>query len=217
MLGQIQAFSHISREEQERMRLCFGAVQESFAPGDRMLGDAAPASRVGILLSGSARLDCMDDEGRNSILEYLEAGDIFGEAFSPPAPGLLYSTTAVTACEVLFLDYAHLIKRCPNACAHHSQLVSNVLQLTARKAQALALHVNVLSQRTTRQKLLTYFAACRAGAGGEAFTLPMTLTALADYLSVDRSAMMREMKRMKEQGLIAFRGRDVRLLCADGA
>lgn len=213
----LQAFSHISPEEQARMRVCFRAVQESFAPGSPILCDGAPADRVGILLSGSARLTCMDAEGRTSILESLETGDIFGGAFSPPAPGLMYQTTAVTACEALFLDYAHLIKRCPNACAHHSQLVSNVLQLTARKAQALALHVNVLSQRTTRQKLMTYFSACRAAAGRDDFVLPMTLTALADYLSVDRSAMMRELKHMKEAGLVDFRGRDVRLLCTESA
>ena len=132
--------------------------------------------------------------------------------FTPCAPGLAYSVMAVTACEVMLIDYEHLIKRCPNACRHHSQLVSNVLQLTARKAQSLAEHVNVLSQRTIRQKLLAYFGIRRVHAGSGAFVLPMTLTALADYLSVDRSAMMREMKRMKDEGILTFRGRDVQLL-----
>lgn len=212
MLCAIRAFSNISEEEQERMRVCFNAQREAFPAGACMMALSRASGRTGILMRGRADLTCMDAEGHNSILEYLEEGDIFGAVFTPCAPGLAYSVMAVTACEVMLIDYEHLIKRCPNACRHHSQLVSNVLQLTARKAQSLAEHVNVLSQRTIRQKLLAYFGIRRVHAGSGAFVLPMTLTALADYLSVDRSAMMREMKRMKDEGILTFRGRDVRLL-----
>jgi len=211
MLYPIHVFDGISEEEQERMRVCFHAERQQFSAEDCILRYDTAGERTGVLLRGHAQLACTDADGRSSILEYLEVGDIFGEAFMPSAPGLFYSVTAATACEVLFIDYSHLIKRCPNACDHHSRLVSNILQITARKAQSLAEHISVLSQRTIRQKLLTYFSVRRTRSGSDAFTLPMTQTALADYLSVDRSAMMREMKRMKEEGLIDFRGRDVRL------
>ena len=211
MLYAVQAFSNISEEEQERMRVCFNAQRVTFPAGACVMALAHGSGRTGILMRGRADLTCTDAEGHNSILESMQEGDIFGEAFTPCAPGLAYSVMAVKACEVMLIDYEHLIKRCPNACAHHSQLVSNVLQLTARKAQSLAEHVNVLSQRTIRQKLLAYFGICRARSGSGTFVLPMTLTALADYLSVDRSAMMREMKRMKEEGVLSFRGRSVEL------
>lgn len=211
MQERIRAFTDITAQEQERMRACFLAQEQLFAAGSCILDGDAPAERVGILLFGTARLSCTDEEGRSSILEHLEAGDIFGRAFSAPVDGMLFQTVAVTPCRVLFFDYAHLVKRCENACVHHSRLVSNILQMAAHKTQTLSLHVSVLSQRSIRQKLMTYFGVCRFGAHGGEFRLPMTLTALSEYLSVDRSAMMREMKRMKEEGLIDFRGRDVKM------
>lgn len=211
MEERLWVFSNIAEQEREKMRVCFQARRELFPAGARILAYSRALERVGILLAGSAHLTCTDDEGHSSILEHLEAGDIFGEVFALPACNLSYDAVAVEQCEVLFIDYRHIVKSCPNACAHHSQLVSNILQLSAKKAQALSEHINVLSQRTIRQKLLTYFHACRARHQSDAFVLPMTLTALADYLSVDRSAMMREMKRMKDAGILVFRGRDVRL------
>lgn len=205
-------FSGISEEERDRMRACFHAQELAFCAGACMMELAVSGGRVGILLSGSAELSSADADGYNSILEYIEPGDLFGAPFTPPVPGMDHRVTAVTAARAMFFDYAHLIRQCPNACAHHSRLVGNVLELTAKKAQSLSEHVNVLSRRTIRQKLIAHFALCRARSGGGAFVLPMTLTALADYLSVDRSAMMRELKRMKEEGLLAFRGREVELL-----
>lgn len=103
---------------------------------------------------------------------------------------------------MLFIDYSQIIKRCSNACAEHSRLVNNLLQMTASKAQSMALHINILSRRTTRQKLLTYFEINALKTKEKYFPLPMSLSALADYISVDRSSMMRELRKMKEEGLI---------------
>lgn len=62
--------------------------------------------------------------------------------------------------------------------------------------------LEVLSQRTIREKLQCYFSLLNARYRTSTFTLPFSFSALADYLSVDRSAMMRELKKMKEDGLI---------------
>ena len=108
-------------------------------------------------------------------------------------------------------EYAHIMKRCENACAHHSRLVENMFRLVAGQARQLSRRVEVLSRRSIREKLLCYFQLCRLEAGGEEFTLPFTLSALADYISADRSAMMRELKKMREEGLVAIEGRRVKL------
>ena len=116
------------------------------------------------------------------------------------------------SCKIQFIDYAHLIRRCPNACHFHSLLVSNALQLISRKAIALGEHLEILSQRTTKEKLLCYFEKLAQEQHSDSFTLPFSLSTLADYLSVDRSAMMRELKNLADEGIIERDGKKLRIL-----
>ena len=113
--------------------------------------------------------------------------------------------------EILFIEYRHIIRRCQNACEHHSQLVHNVLELLTEQNLRLGRRVEVLSRRTIRDKLLCYFAI-QSGRIGSSFTLPFSLSALADYISTDRSAMMRELKKLREEGIVALDGRRVTLI-----
>ena len=108
---------------------------------------------------------------------------------------------------MLFIDYAHILKRCENACTHHSLLVQNMLRLMADKAQALSMRVDVLSRRSIREKLLCYFRQLADSGGKNTFTLPFSLSTLADYIATDRSAMMRELKRLREEGTVCSDGR----------
>ena len=101
---------------------------------------------------------------------------------------------------------------CVKACPCHKQLLENLLALFSRKAFALSERVEVLSCRSTREKLLCYFRICAYESRSLSFTLPFTLSALADYICADRSAMMRELRHLKEQGIVCTDGRQIRLL-----
>ncbi len=205
-------FTSISAESQREMARCFEVCIKRFAAGETLFTYADSFQKIGILQNGRAHLSCMDLDGRESRLEELQKNDVFGELFTLPLEGMAYYVKADKDCEVLFIDYPHLIKRCEKACAHHSQLVNNLFWMAAHKAQALTFHLSVLSQRTLRQKLLAYFKAmCQNGS----CNLPMSWSALADYLCVDRSAMMRELSRMRQAHLLAIDGRQVHLLSSD--
>ena len=115
-------------------------------------------------------------------------------------------------CSVLFIDYEHIVKRCPKACAHHSTVVSNLVKLMSEKTQALSEHLEILSRRTTREKLTAYFSMLAAKNKSLYFTLPFSQTSLADYICVDRSAMVRELKRMSDEGMIEIERRNVKLI-----
>ena len=80
------------------------------------------------------------------------------------------------------------------------------------KAQGLSRRVDVLSRRSIRDKLLCYFRQLADQTGSDRFTLPFSLSTLADYIATDRSAMMRELKRLRTEGVIRSSGREVTLL-----
>ena len=111
------------------------------------------------------------------------------------------TVTAAEDCRVLFLNYERVLSRCENHCPHHARLEQNLMRIIMRKVQRLSERVEVLSRRSIREKLLCYFSMQQVREG-ESFTLPFSLSRLAEYISVDRSAMMRELKKMKEEEFV---------------
>ena len=91
------------------------------------------------------------------------------------------------------------------------QVYQNMFQLVAEKATSLYERVEVLSRRSIRDKLMCYFSLMAAKNRSGEFLLPFSLSALADYISTDRSAMMRELKKMRQEELVDVHGRKVLL------
>ena len=202
-------FQDISYEEYLGMLTCFQAVRRSFRPDDVIYDLSAPKNNaVGIMERGEAALIRIDEEGVSTVMEELIPGGVFGRTLAFAGTGRdSLEVVCRTPCDVLFIDYAHILKRCENACTHHSLLVQNMLRLMADKAQALSMRVDVLSRRSIREKLLCYFRQLEESSGKSTFTLPFSLSTLADYIATDRSAMMRELKRLREEGVITSDGR----------
>ena len=207
-------FQDIGYENYQQMLDCFQAVQRSYRVDEVIYDFSGPAGNaVGVVERGEASMIRIDEEGVATVLEELGPGGVFGKslAFSTSGRDSL-QVICRTACEVVFIDYPRILKRCGRACTHHSLLVQNMLRLISDKAQALSERVDVLSRRSIREKLLCYF---RIRAGEEkslSFSLPFTLSALAEYLCVDRSAMMRELKKLREAGFLEVSGKQVRFL-----
>jgi len=203
-------FQDITNDEVDAMIRCFGMRRVQYKPGQTICTYGEGCSEVGVLLHGQAELVRFDYAGTRAILEQVETGGIFGEAVSfTPELGDCVEVVSTTGSEVLYMEYSHIMKRCENACAHHSRLVQNLFRLMTEQTRRLSRRVEVLSRRSIREKLQCYFRICRLEAGADTFRLPFTLSALADYISTDRSAMMRELKKMREIGLVSIHGRQV--------
>ena len=117
-------------------------------------------------------------------------------------------------CCVWFFPEEKLERRCEKNCGHHNRMIENMFRLIRDKATALSERVEVLSRRSIREKLLCYFSLQQAKCGGS-FTLPFSLSALADYISTDRSAMMRELKKLRQSGRVRIEGRKVTIPSGD--
>ena len=210
--GGIAIFHDITNQEVEAMIACFQMRRNHFDPGRTIRTYGEGSGEVGVVLQGAAVLVRLDYAGTRTILERLEPGGVFGEVldFTPSLEDCV-EVVSDGGTEVLFMEYDHIMKRCGKACAHHSKLVRNMFQLVAEQTRRLGRRVEVLSRRSIRDKLLCCFAIQAQEAGGDTFTLPFTLSALADYISADRSAMMRELKKMREQGIVVMEGRKVTL------
>lgn len=206
-MNELTIFNNIEINDIERMLKCFDARKFLYKKDRTILSNLVNIKVIGIILSGTANMVRYDYNGNRTIIEKLERDSIFGEVFSYLGSDISVVTTS--DCEVLFFDYANLINRCRKSCVCHALLTDNVLQLLSKKIIDLNERLEVLSKRTIRDKLLGYFNLLAKGKVTRSFNLPFSYTELADYLSVDRSAMMREIKNLKEEGIVSTNGKRI--------
>lgn len=214
-MKKVHFMDHISKESIDKMIPCFKPRFKDFKQGETIMAYSDCQEQVGVILEGSAKLYFSDIEGDYGLLETYHEGDLFGDVFSLPLTGYEYVVTAMSDCKVVFISYHHILHPCCNVCEHHSQLISNLFLMTTQKSQELSLHINILGQSTTRKKLLTYLQFVQAGRhtdAGESFEIPMSLGELSEYLCVERTAMMREIRKMNEDGILDSNRRTFRLL-----
>jgi len=155
-----------------------------------------------ILLSGNADLVRYDLNGNRTIVEHFSKNAIFGEVFYTITTNNELLVEAKSKCEVLFYIYDDIHSKCKNNCKFHQTLSSTLPELILSKVTDLNMRIELLTKRSIRDKLLGYFTFLSTRTLSKSFDLPFSLTDLADYLSVDRSAMMRELKLLKEDGFI---------------
>ena len=202
----------VSPQEYQTMHACLGVYEQSFRPDDVIYDFGDGRRMLGIVSQGSAVVERIDREGGRAILEHMGPGGVFGEMMMFKAAGddsVVVRAAAPT--RVSFLRSEAVMRRCEHACACHSRMVENLFRLVTEKATSLSERVEVLSRRSIREKLLRYFQLQAAKGHGPSFQLPFSLSALADYISADRSAMMRELKKMREEMLVTITGRQVTL------
>ncbi len=210
-LTEFPLFSGMEEGECLHMLDCFHAPPRSFQEGDiAYTYGKGSGQTLGIIQEGQAALVKIEASGTRTVLERLGKGGVFGEliAFSS-LPCDSVTLVCETPCVIVFLPQSQLTSPCSHSCSCHRKLLENLLGLISRKAFDLSERVEVLSCRTIREKLLCYFRICAAREKNMSFTLPFSLSALADYLCTDRSAMMRELKKLKEEGFLEVSGRKV--------
>lgn len=196
----------------EFMANCKNYQKRSFKKNQTITTYIQKRNQICILLSGEADLVRYELNGDKTIIEHFTKNDLFGEALYIVTTNNELYVEAKKACEVLFFNYNYINQKCRSNCKFHQTLTENFSKLILDKVMDLNTRVEILSKRSIREKLHSYFNILSTRNLSRSFTLPFSLTDLADYLSVDRSAMMREIKALKDEGFLEKNGNKITLL-----
>ena len=191
---------------------CTNIQKKHFSKGQVITSYIEKRNQFCILVSGNADLVRYDLNGNRTIIEHFSKNNIFGEVFYTVTTNNELLVEAREKCTVIIYSYNNIHTKCRHNCKFHQTLSENLPELILQKVTDLNMRIELLTKRSTRDKLLSYFSLISTRKLSKSFVLPFTLTDLADYLSVDRSAMMREMKLLKEDGLIQKNGNTITLL-----
>lgn len=205
ILKTVSLFKDIEKSEIQSLLSCLSAVIINYDKKQAVFLEGESVDKVGIVLSGQVQVVKEDFYGNRNIVAVLNEGELFGETFvCSDIKTLSVSVFCVTESVIMFIDYRKLITTCSNACSFHNKLILNMLRIVANKNLLLNQKIEFTSKRTTREKLLAYLSAEAKKAGSSSFSIPMNRQELADYLSVERSAMSAELSKLRDDKVLRF-------------
>ena len=191
---------------------CSKTIVKNFNKGEVITSYIQKRNQLCMLMEGSADLVRYDLNGNRTIIEHILQGNVFGEIFYIINTNNEFFVEAKKKCKVLFFKYDFLKDGCSSNCAFHKVLELKMPEIILSKVIDLNTRIELLTKRSIRDRLLEYFNTIATKTFSKTITLDLSLTNLADYLSVDRSAMMRELKSLKEEGFIKKNGNKIILL-----
>lgn len=205
VLKKTQLFSGVGEDEIEAMLSCLQARLCTYEKGEYVLREGERLENIMILVRGKLHIQRDDYWGNRSIISMIAVGEMFGEAYAAPESGpLLNDVLAVEDSDVIFFDIKRIITVCPTACRFHSAAVQNLFFAISEKNRKLIRKLGYMSKRTTREKLISYLSEEAKRQNSSTFSIPFNRQQLADFLSVDRSAMSNELCKLRDEGLLEF-------------
>ena len=205
VLKRTRLFAGVGEGEIESMLSCLGARLKTYKKGEYVFRQGEHISDITVLLEGNLHIRQDDFWGNRSILGEIIVGEMFGEAYATKDSGaLLNDVVAIEDSVVVFFDVKRILTTCSSACRFHAIVVQNLFFAISEKNRKLVQKLEILSKRSTREKLISYLSEQAKKQNSDSFLIPFNRQQLADFLSVDRSAMSNELCKMRDEGLLEF-------------
>ena len=201
----VPLFSGIGEGDIAGMLHCIGYHIRAYRKGEIIALEEENINHVGVVLEGAVDMRKEDLWGNRTMLVRTYPRDVFGETFACGQESASVVTfVAAQDTKVLFLSFSRVMHTCTHACQFHQTLIENMVQIIARKNRELMRKVEVVSKKTLREKILAYLSIQAQTQGKHTFEIPLGRVEWAEYLCADRSALTRELAKMREEGIIEY-------------
>ena len=183
----------------------FHANEQHFKKGTAILRAGAVTDKMGLVMDGSVTIESDDVWGNRTILSSVEAGQFFAETYSllPDEP-MLVNVVANEDCRILFLKIGSLKRLQSNMGQWMIRFVSNLLMISTHKNLMLSGRSFHTAPKTIRGRVMNYLNSVSIQKHANEFNIPFDRQQLADYLNLERTALSKELGKMKRDGLIDF-------------
>ena len=169
-----------------------------------------------LLVSGKVHVQRDDFWGNSNIISTIDIGEMFGEScITPRGREILNNVIAIEDSTIMLFDVRRILTTCSSSCKFHNMVIENLFYAISDKNRKLVQKLGHMANRSTREKLMSYLSEQSQKQGSDSFVIPLNRQQLADFLSVDRSAMSNELGKLRDEGLIEFDRSRFRLLHAD--
>lgn len=215
ILKNCHLFETIPEEKYPNILNCLSANYKNFKKGETVVTIGETDKSAGIVLEGTVELAFYDENGHQVIHNHIHSGILFGsERACCDWCESMIELKCLTDSRILFLQFNHLLEAADVSCPYRTMVTSNLLKEFARQIQFLNFKLQIISQKKLRDKLKIYLRTLNVDENNTV-TVPYNRNEFSDFLGADRSALSRELCRMRDDGLIRFDGSRIQILDAD--
>lgn len=213
ILEKCPLFKGVQRDDISGVLKCLEVKIKEYRKGETVFLQGDAVNFFGVVLEGSIQIIRNDYYGNRSIVTTAMPSQLFAETFAfAKASTVPLSAWASGDSTVMFINPEKIIGQCSMACTFHSRIISNLIKVMAGKNLAINKKLEIVSKRTTRDKLMTYLFLTSQELGTKSFTVPLNRQELADYLEVDRSGLSAEIGKLKKEGKLFCRRSEFTIL-----
>lgn len=196
-------FEGIDKENLQGLLQNFSAKEMSCKKNQVILHQGEHVDNIYICLNGAFNVESVDLQGEVSLISHITEGGYFGGAFAFTATPSPADFRAISQAMVLIIPIKSIISK-QNPTPSETKFLYNLISVLAHKSTFLITKIQHLAKRTIRGKITSYLSTVEASQGKKDIVIPFDRQGLADYLSVDRSALSKELSSMKADGLIDY-------------
>ncbi len=200
----VDLFKNMSNGDVLSLLSCLGIKTKIFRKDSYILTEGQKNTCLIILLSGKAEIIRKNLLNKNEKISELKVNDIFGQDFvclgQTKSP---VNLVAMQDCEVLFLDYEKIITPCHKTCDYHLKLIKNLIGMIAKKNSVLNTKIDVVGKQFSRERIMAFLK--QQSNGQNIFEIEYNREKMAQFLSLDRCALSRELSKMEKEGLLTFK------------
>lgn len=205
-------FSGFDKEEIDNLSINICIRKEKFNKNDIIFHSGDKIKEIGMVLIGSVIIENIDILGNISILSKIEAGQIFAETYALCNEPIMVDVICQEKSEILFINLQELLKNTSANYALYTKLLKNLLMMTAEKNLVLSNRIFCTASKSARFRILTYLSSEAIKNGSMEFSIPFNRQQMADYLNLDRSALSKELCRMRDEGILGFNKNNFKLI-----
>ena len=203
LLDSCPLYQGLSPQDKAYALSYFDAKAKQYEKGEFLHQVSFPLQRFGLVLSGTVQVYMDDIDGHHIIMNHVEPGDLFGEAYAFLGTDAPIYIRAVTEAEILWMSTARIKAPLSPAAPLDQELSNRYVACLASRTLTMNQRVQILSRNTLRMKLITFLSQY-AAEKGDTFTIPFDRASMATYLGADRSALSRELSRMQAEGILTY-------------
>lgn len=207
----MKIFDQINHKNQQKLLRMLESDILNIPKNNTILSTISNDNIIGIIKEGCIQIIKTDDNGNQIIIDELKNGEVFG-SYIAFFKNNEYSIQTKEDSKIIIIDYDILMNFNQNTKEYYNQFIKNLLTIIMSDMKETTERLEILTRKTIRNRLLEYFNISLKNSGTKHIYLPFNFTDLAHYLAVDRSAMMRELKYMKEERIIEIKGKRITLL-----
>ena len=204
-------FDNLTTAQINKLYTLLGVHIYNYNKNQEILPTIKSDNIIAIILEGSAQIKNIEFNGNEIILENLSKDDIFGTNISATDTES-YQIIPNENTRVLVIDYDKLMKPRNQKHVYYNTFLNNLFDIINIKFREKNERIKILEKKQIREKLLEYFEIEYNKSRLRNIYLPFTLKDLSDYLAINRSAMFRELKNLKEEKFIEVKGKKITLL-----